>query len=478
MITSSSEALTKPRRRRRGRPTIRVLLGPLTELASFFHFSPEIWQLKYALRLFRKSSIDVARGMTHPLNEKEIFRVARSLCDRSRRSSYLDASCGDDLSLRQRVEALLAAHESAGDFLSRAPVDDLDAGLSIAKVGPGSIIGRYKVLEQIGEGGFGIVYMADQLEPVQRRVALKVIKPGMDTKQVVGRFTAERQALAMMDHPHIAKVFDAGSTDAGLPYFVMELVPGSPMTHFCDENRLNAHQRLELFIKVCLAVQHAHQKGIIHRDLKPTNVLVTLREDQAVPKVIDFGVAKAIQQRLTERTVFTEFKQFIGTPAYMSPEQAVFSDIDIDTRSDIYSLGVLLYELLTGTTPLEEANLRRMAYDQMCQSIRDDVPPVPSTRVSTLGDRITKICQNRSTEPGVLRRLLRGDIDWVVMKAIEKDRARRYETANELAADIQRYLCQEPVLAVPPARCTVCRSLPDGIWPPSRRWLPSRQFSS
>ncbi|MHC4461832.1 MAG: tetratricopeptide repeat protein [Planctomycetota bacterium] len=317
--------------------------------------------------------------------------------------------------------------------------------------GPGTRIGRYKLLQLIGEGGFGVVYMADQEEPVRRRVALKIIKLGMDTKQVIARFEAERQALAMMDHANIARVFDAGATDTGRPYFVMELVKGIPITEYCDKNNLDTQQRLGLFIDVCKAVQHAHQKGIIHRDIKPSNVMITLHDGKPVPKIIDFGIAKATQHRLTEKTFFTEYQQFIGTPEYMSPEQAEMSGLDVDTRSDIYSLGVLLYELLTGTTPFEAEKLRSAAYDEIRRIIREDEPPKPSTRLNTLGDALTDVAKHRHVQPDQLCKIVRGDLDWVVMKSLEKDRTRRYETANEFAMDIGRHLGDEPVSAGPPS---------------------------
>ncbi len=312
-------------------------------------------------------------------------------------------------------------------------------------------IGRYKLLEKIGEGGFGVVYMAEQIEPVHRRVALKIIKAGMDTHQVVARFEAERQALALMDHPNIARVLDAGTTEMGRPYFVMELVKGIPITDYCDQYRLSPADRLPLFIQVCHAVQHAHQKGIIHRDLKPSNVLVTLHDGEPVPKVIDFGVAKALGQKLTEKTLFTGLAQMIGTPAYMSPEQAELSGLDVDTRSDVYSLGVLLYELLTGTTPFEKETLAKAALDEIRRMIRETEPPKPSTRLHTLGEKATESAQHRHTEARALSRLVRGDLDWIVMKCLEKDRTRRYETANSLAQDIEHHLNQQPVSAVAPS---------------------------
>src|SRR5688572_22706239 len=316
----------------------------------------------------------------------------------------------------------------------------------------GDTIGRYKLREKIGEGGWGAVYVAEQEEPVRRRVALKVIKPGMDTRQVIARFEAERQALAMMDHPNIARVLDAGTTDTGSPYFVMELVRGIRITEYCDQNKLALRERLDLFIQVCHAVQHAHQKGIIHRDLKPSNILVTLHDGVPVPKVIDFGIAKAVEGRLTDMTVYTELYQFIGTPAYMSPEQAEMSGLDIDTRSDIYSLGVLLYELLTGQTPLDSDQLLRSGLDEMRRKIREEEPKRPSTRLSTMGmAEATTIAKSHGTQIPALVKIVRGDLDWIVMKCLEKDRTRRYETANGLAMDIQRHLRHEPIIARPPS---------------------------
>jgi serine/threonine protein kinase len=350
--------------------------------------------------------------------------------------------------LRQQVETLLRAHEQAGDFLGQT-VKLAEPDFALEKTG--MMIGRYKLLEKIGEGGFGVVYMAEQTEPVQRKVALKIIKAGMDTREVVARFEAERQALALMDHPNITRVLDAGATEAGRPYFVMELVCGIPITDYCDRSKLPTRERLQLFMKVCHAVQHAHQKGIIHRDIKPNNVLVTLHDGAPVPKVIDFGIAKALGQKLTEKTLFTGFAHMIGTPAYMSPEQAELSGLDIDTRADIYSLGVLLYELLTGVTPFDRETLAKAALDEIRRMIREIEPLKPSTRLQTLGDKLTEVAKHRQAAPAELNRLVRGDLDWVVMKSLEKDRQRRYETANALAMDVQRHLNNEPVLACPPS---------------------------
>jgi non-specific serine/threonine protein kinase/serine/threonine-protein kinase len=316
--------------------------------------------------------------------------------------------------------------------------------------GPGSRIGPYKLLQQIGEGGFGIVFMAEQEQPVRRRVALKIVKPGMDSAQVSARFEAERQALAMMDHQNIARVFDAGTTPAGRAYFVMELVHGIKITKYCDDNHLSLRERLELFIPVCQAIQHAHQKGIIHRDVKPSNVLVTLYDGKPVPKVIDFGVAKAIDQRLTERTMFTQFGMFVGTFEYMAPEQAEMNALGVDTRSDIYSLGVLLYELLTGSTPLSHDKVRDAVYSEVLRMIKEEEAQRPSARLSTCAT-LPAIAAARKTEPSKLARLIRGELDWIVLKCLEKDRARRYETANALVRDLQRFLADEPIEACPPS---------------------------
>ena len=389
--------------------------------------------------------------------DEEIFDTARELAGEER-AAYLAESCGQDADLRQRIEAMLEADAAAGEFFkthdpSSPSVILADASLPASIEKAGDRIGRYKLLEQIGEGGMGLVYMAEQEQPVRRSVALKIIKLGMDTRQVVARFEAERQALAMMNHPHIAKVFDAGATDSGRPYFVMELVRGVPITEYCDKNFLPTRQRLDLFILVCQAVQHAHQKGVIHRDLKPSNILVTLNDGVPWPMIIDFGIAKATHQRLTEKTLFTHFSQMIGTPAYMSPEQAEMSKQDVDTRTDIYALGVLLYELLTGTTPFPTKELLSLGYREMQRTIAEKEPLRLSARLTTMAnEEQTLVAKNRSVDVGGLAKQFRGDLDWIVMKCLEKDRSRRYETANGLASDIQRHLSSEPVSARPPTQ--------------------------
>ena len=390
--------------------------------------------------------------MTRPkLDEEAIFKAARRIPAGEARQTYLSRACGDDEALRDRVLALLRVDEEERSFLAAPALDPAATTDQPADDGPGTAIGPYRLMEQIGEGGMGLVFVAEQQHPVRRRVALKVIKPGMDTREVVARFEAERQALALMDHPHIAKVLDAGATPTGRPYFVMELVRGAPITTFCDEHRLTPRDRLGLFADLCAAVQHAHQKGVIHRDLKPSNVLVASYDGRPVVRVIDFGVAKAIGPALTEKTVYTRFAQMVGTPLYMSPEQAGSSGLDVDTRTDIYALGVLLYELLTGTTPFDVERLRAAGYDEVRRIIREEEPAWPSTRVSTVGLAATTASANRGTDPRRLSALIRGELDWIVMKALEKDRARRYETASALAADVQRYLADEPVLACPPS---------------------------
>jgi serine/threonine protein kinase len=390
------------------------------------------------------------------MTERDIFIAALQMKDPAQRQAYLDEACAGQPELCQQVKHLLRLHEGAGSFLDKPAAESAatgafpDAAERASSEAPGALIGSYKLLEQIGEGGMGTVWMAQQTEPVRRLVALKVIKPGMDSLQVIARFEAERQALALMEHPNIARVLDAGTTASGRPYFVMELVKGVPLTKYCDENRLTPKQRLELFVPVCQAVQHAHQKGIIHRDIKPSNVLVALYDGRPVPKVIDFGIAKATGQQLTEKTLVTGFGAIVGTLEYMSPEQAELNQLDIDTRSDVYSLGVLLYELLTGSTPLEKKRLKQAAMLEVLRLIREEEPPRPSTRLSTT-DELPSVAANRGLEPKKLSGLVRGELDWIVMKALEKDRNRRYETANGFAMDVQRYLADEPVLACPPS---------------------------
>jgi serine/threonine protein kinase/tetratricopeptide (TPR) repeat protein len=393
--------------------------------------------------------------------EEAIFNAAREIDAPEARRLYIQQSCGNDRALQARVEGLLRMLDEERDFLE-SPVAGVRAAVAnLVSEGPGTRIGPYQLLEQIGEGGFGVVFLAEQHHPVCRRVALKVLKPGMDTRQVVARFEAERQALALMDHPHIARVLDGGETVSGRPYFVMELVRGVPITDFCDQNHLSVRQRLELFVGVCQAVQHAHQKGIIHRDLKPSNVLVTRHDDPPPPalakggpggvvKVIDFGVAKAVGQKLTDKTLVTNFSHLVGTPLYMSPEQAEMSGLDIDTRTDVYALGVLLYELLTGKTPFDRERLATVAFDEVRRIIREEEPARPSARITMLAAAARTVSGNRRSDPKRLRRLFRGELDWIVMKCLEKDRTRRYETAGGLARDVERYLRDEPVEASPP----------------------------
>ena len=405
--------------------------------------------------------------------EKALFDAVRNLKDSETRSAFLDQVCKDTPDLRARIESLLAVEETAEDFFAgaasarmilpsgngegtaqRSPSNGaLTTGNVAVTEDLGQTIGHYQLLRRLGEGGCGVVYMAQQKEPVRRLVALKIIKLGMDTESVIARFQAERQALALMDHPNIAHVMDAGATETGRPYFVMELVRGVRITHFCNENQLSTPQRLELFIQVCHAIQHAHQKGVIHRDIKPSNVLVTSHDGVPVPKVIDFGIAKATEGRLTDNTAFTAYEQFVGTPAYMSPEQAEMGGLDVDTRSDIYSLGVLLYELLTGRTPFDTKKLLASGVEEIRRTLREREPPPPSTLLTTLGNtELKSVAAQRQAEPPRLILSLRGDLDWIVMKALEKDRRRRYETANGLAMEVQRYLNNEPVVARPPSR--------------------------
>ncbi len=384
------------------------------------------------------------------MSERSIFIAALEKDDPTERAAYLEEACADDVLLRARIERLLKAHEPGDSFLERGPavLDATDNDEPIAEHA-GTVIGPYKLIEQIGEGGMGSVWMAQQTDPVKRLVAVKLIKAGMDTRQVIARFEAERQALALMDHPNIARVLDGGTSSGGRPYFVMDLVKGVPITRYCDEHHLTPRQRLELFIPVCQAVQHAHQKGIIHRDLKPSNVLVALYDSKPVPKIIDFGVAKAAGQQLTDKTLVTGFGAIVGTLEYMSPEQAEINQLDIDTRSDIYSLGVLLYELLAGSPPFSRKELEKAGMLEMLRVIREQEPSKPSTKLST-ADGLPTLAANRGMEPARLTKLVRGELDWIVMKALEKDRNRRYETANGFALDVQRYLADEPVQACPP----------------------------
>src|SRR5438105_3459787 len=383
------------------------------------------------------------------MNEESLFAAALEKRDAAERHAFLDEACAGDAGLCRRLERLLAADRHDSGILERGPdADTLDAAPGAPPLAAARVFaGRFKLREKLGEGGMGEVWVADQIEPVQRRVALKVVRAGFDSAHMLARFDQERQALALMDHPNIAKMLDAGLDDAGRPYFVMELIKGVPITRYCDDARLSPRERLELFIPVCQAVQHAHQKGIIHRDLKPSNILVALYDGKPVPKVIDFGVAKAIGPRLTEQSIYTEVGSLIGTLEYMSPEQAELNNFDIDTRSDVYTLGVVLYELLTGAVHFSRREVTGHAFTEMLRIIKEVDPPKPSTRLSESRDTLPSISAQRQTEPAKLARLVRGELDWIVMKALEKDRNRRYETANGFASDVLRYLNNEPVSA-------------------------------
>src|SRR5438874_967147 len=408
----------------------------------------------------------------HAKDAEGIFLAALDEATARERAAYIEGACAEDAELLRRVRELLDCHQGSQGPLD-VPPPGLGGTVNVPPINerPGTVIGPYKLLQQIGEGGMGVVWMAEQTEPVKRKVALKIIKPGMDSRQVIARFEAERQALAMMDHVNIARVFDGGTTaepdalargmakslayasgSAGRPYFVMELVHGVPITKYCDDNHLTPRQRLELFVPVCQAIQHAHQKGIIHRDVKPSNVMITLYDGKPVPKVIDFGVAKATEQRLSERTLFTQYGTLVGTLEYMSPEQAEMSALGVDTRSDIYALGVLLYELLTGSAPLSHKRVKEAAYGEILRMIREDEPPRPSTRLSDSGEALASISAQRHLEPAKLTKLIRGELDWIVMKTLEKNRKRRYETANGFAMDVTGQPPSTPSLITEAAR--------------------------
>ena len=398
--------------------------------------------------------IEVVLWEAHNWMTKRSFSIACKIENREARSEYLDQVCGADPDLRLRVEALLAGYEQERKPSSE-PGPTIDQHVPDR---PGSQIGPYKLLEKIAEGGMGTVFMAEQSEPVERRVALKIVKPDRETPGTLARFDAERHALAMMDHPNIARVLDAGTTESGRPYFVMELVKGIPINKYCDEHRLTVNERLKLFVDVCHAVQHAHQKGVIHRDLKPSNILVAEYDDRPVPKVIDFGVAKALGSKLTDLTMFTGFGEIIGTLEYMSPEQAKFNQQDVDTRSDIYALGVVLYELLTSLTPFDQQRLRAASIDEAVRIIRDEEPIRPSLRLSSTAT-LANIAAQRRIEPKRLGSLVRGELDWIVMKALDKERTRRYDTAAAFGEDVERFLHNEQITARPPTLAYTLRKL-------------------
>ena len=386
------------------------------------------------------------------MNAEEIFLAAVEIESVARRRAFLEQTFADHPECRKEVELLLRSHENAGSFLGEPLVSPETASLQNTLADTdltGSHIGPYLLKQIIGRGGMGVVYRAQQTESVKRQVALKIIRPGISSSNIISRFESERQVLAIMDHPNIARVIDAGSTDSGQPYFVMELIKGLPITEYCDKAQLTTQQRLELMVPVCLAVQHAHQKGIIHRDIKPSNILVTEYDGTPVPKIIDFGVARAVGTKLSDLTANTDFGLVVGTLEYMSPEQAGLNQLDIDTRSDVYSLGILLYELLTGSTPLDRKQMNAVAVMEVLRLIRESEPQRPSTRISST-EEAPSVAANRSTEPARLSGLVRGELDWIAMKALDKDRSRRYQTANAFAEDIQRYLQQKPVQAGPP----------------------------
>ncbi|WP_105359058.1 MULTISPECIES: serine/threonine-protein kinase [Pirellulaceae] len=392
--------------------------------------------------------------------EKTIFLDAIEIESEFERNQFLLEVCGANEDLLASVRGLLRSHFRTKSIVDRVASLELVGSLDKAALqhspqssyGTNTVIGPYKLHEQIGEGGFGLVFIADQEGPIRRRVALKIIKPGMDSPEVIARFEAERQALALMDHANIARVYDAGMTESGHPYFVMELVPGEPLISFCDRHKMSTSDRLELFISICCAVQYAHQKGIIHRDLKPSNILVSMDNGKPVPKIIDFGVAKAIGHNLTDRTIYTRFSAMIGTPSYMSPEQAEMSNLDIDTRTDIFSLGVLLYEMLTGATPLSKDRASKVGFDELRRIIREEEAERPSQRLSTLSNKMAStVSLNRQIEPAQLKSTVKGDLDWIVMKALDKDRNRRYSTADAFAKDIKSLLNEEPIMARPPS---------------------------